>query len=164
MRSPPCMAWCCSRPKSPLPSSATPRPLTRCTRKHRASLTHVSPAATTPRPHRKNQRPATPSLRLYPARTQQRGAGTGGLIDRQAVERLPRERRSVLLLDLATAHHQVGQYERAVSALLRADQIAAEEVRCRPASQALITSSVNYPGRAPSAQLKALARQQGVTT
>lgn len=85
-------------------------------------------------------------------------------IDRQAVERLPRERRSVLLLDLATAHHQVGQYERAVSALLSADRIAAEEVRCRPASQALITNLVNFPGRAPSAQLKTLARQAGVTT
>ncbi len=85
-------------------------------------------------------------------------------IDRQAIERLPRERRSVLLLDLANAHHQVGQYERAVSALLRADQVAAEEVRCRPASQALITNLVNYPGRTPSAQLRSLARQAGVTT
>ena len=85
-------------------------------------------------------------------------------IDRQAVDRLPRERRSVLLLDIATAHHQVGHYEQAVAALLQADRIAAEEVRCRPASQALITSLVNQPGYAPSAQLRALARNSGVTT
>lgn len=85
-------------------------------------------------------------------------------IDRQALERLPRERRSVLLLDIAAAHHQVGHYEQAVAALLTADRIAAEEVRCRPASQALITSLVNQPGRAPSAQLQTLARQSGVAT
>jgi transcriptional regulator with XRE-family HTH domain len=85
-------------------------------------------------------------------------------IDRQALEKLPRERRSVLLLDIASAHQQVGHYEQAVAALLRADRIAAEEVRCRPASQALITSLVNQPGRTPPAQLQTLARQSGVAT
>lgn len=85
-------------------------------------------------------------------------------IDHQAVERLPRERRSALLLDIATAHHQLGHYEQAVSALLRADRVATEEVRCRPASQALITSLVNHPGHAPSAQLQSLARHAGVAT
>lgn len=84
-------------------------------------------------------------------------------ISPQAVERLPRERRSVLLLDLASAHHQVGHYEQAVTALLHADQIAAEEVRCRPASQALITNLINQPGRTPSTRLRTLARQAGVT-
>lgn len=84
-------------------------------------------------------------------------------IDPQAVERLPRERRSVLLLDIAAAHHQVGNYEQAVTALLHADRVAAEEVRCRPASQALITSLINQPGHKPSSQLRTLARQAGVT-
>ena len=84
-------------------------------------------------------------------------------IDSQAIARLPRERRSVLLLDIAAAHHQVGHYEQAVTALLQADQVASEEVRCRPASQALITSLINQPGHKPSDQLRTLARQAGVT-
>jgi transcriptional regulator with XRE-family HTH domain len=83
-------------------------------------------------------------------------------IDRQTVEQLPRERRSVFLLDIAEAHHQVGHYEQAVNALVSADQIAPEEVRCRPASQALITSLVNFPGHAPTAKLRTLAQHAGV--
>jgi len=83
-------------------------------------------------------------------------------IDQQAIGTLPRERRSVFLLDLATAHHQVGHYDQAMNALLHADRVASEEVRCRPTSQALISNLINQPGHTPSAQLRTLARQAGV--
>jgi transcriptional regulator with XRE-family HTH domain len=84
-------------------------------------------------------------------------------IDERAVERLPRERRSSFLLDVAAAHHQVGHYDEAASAVLRADQVAPDEVRCRPTSQTLITNLINQPGRTPSAELRRLARRAGVT-
>jgi transcriptional regulator with XRE-family HTH domain len=84
-------------------------------------------------------------------------------IDQQAIQGLPRERRSFYLLDLATAHHQVGHYDQAVNALLHADRVASEEVRCRPTSQTLISNLINQPGHTPSAQLRTLARQAGVT-
>ena len=84
-------------------------------------------------------------------------------IDRGAVERMPRERRSVLLLDLAAAHHQIGNYDQAVAALLDADHVSAEEVRCRPTSQALINSLINQPGRIPGSRLRRLAQHAGVT-
>jgi transcriptional regulator with XRE-family HTH domain len=86
-----------------------------------------------------------------------------GRIESHALERLPRERRCVLLLDLATAHQRVGHYEQAVTSLLYADRVAAEEVRCRPTSRALVSSLINQPGRPPSQQLRTLARQAGVT-
>ena len=45
---------------------------------------------------------------------------------------LPRERRANFLIDTARCSFQVGQHERAVVALLEADNMAADEVRCRP--------------------------------
>lgn len=84
-------------------------------------------------------------------------------IEQHALDHMPRERRSVYLLDLSNAYHQVGDYARAVRAILDADRIAAEETRCRPASQALISSLIKQPGHVPSAQLRTLAQRAGVT-
>jgi transcriptional regulator with XRE-family HTH domain len=84
-------------------------------------------------------------------------------LDRQAVELLPRERRSNLLLDIATAYHQMGDHRQAVAALLRADRLAPDEVRCRPSSRTLVRELANHPACTPNIDLRRLAKQAGVT-
>ncbi|WP_030019379.1 helix-turn-helix domain-containing protein [Streptomyces monomycini] len=49
---------------------------------------------------------------------------------------LPRERRAHLLTDRAIGETQAGQREKAVETLLEADDLAPEEVRCRPRTKA----------------------------
>ncbi|MEU7162615.1 helix-turn-helix domain-containing protein [Streptomyces chrestomyceticus] len=53
-----------------------------------------------------------------------------------AVENLPRERRAHLLTDRAIGETQAGLRARAVETLLEADDLAPEEVRCRPRTKA----------------------------
>ncbi|MFF3276601.1 helix-turn-helix domain-containing protein [Streptomyces chrestomyceticus] len=55
-----------------------------------------------------------------------------------AVENLPRERRAHLLTDRAIGEIQAGLRARAVETLLEADDLAPEEVRCRPRTKAHI--------------------------
>jgi hypothetical protein len=51
---------------------------------------------------------------------------------------LPRERRANFLVDAARCSFQVGQHERSVVALLEAESMAADEVRCRPLAVNLV--------------------------
>ncbi|WP_406344727.1 helix-turn-helix domain-containing protein [Streptomyces sp. NBC_00648] len=51
---------------------------------------------------------------------------------------LPRERRAHLLTDRAIGETQAGLREEAVDTLLEADELAPEEVRCRPRTKALV--------------------------
>ena len=83
-------------------------------------------------------------------------------VDAARLGALPRERRSTFMLDVASAHHCLGDYDGALSALLAADRIAPEEARCRPGSKALIASLVADPTRSPSPELRALAQHAGV--
>ncbi|MER6253553.1 XRE family transcriptional regulator [Streptomyces sp. NPDC001584] len=55
-----------------------------------------------------------------------------------AFDALPRERRAHLLTDRAIGEKQAGLREEAVSTLLEADELAPEEVRCRPRTRALV--------------------------
>jgi transcriptional regulator with XRE-family HTH domain len=61
-------------------------------------------------------------------------------IDQEVIDRLPRERKVNYLLDLAWAHRQCGNNERAVAALWQADQTASQEVRKRPLVRELIAA------------------------
>jgi hypothetical protein len=85
-------------------------------------------------------------------------------IEEAAVDRLPRERRSNFLLDLATAHYQAAHRRDAIDCLLKADRIAPEEVRCRPIGRELIASLVEQDGCAMRSGLADLARKAGIMT
>lgn|SRR2546421_2163583 len=77
---------------------------------------------------------------------------------------LPRERRATHLLDVARGYSQWGKRDNAVQLLLQADQIAREEVRCRPLTHTLVLDLVRgYPrGSRPTAPLARIARELGI--
>lgn len=85
-------------------------------------------------------------------------------IDPEALQALPRERRANHLLNRARGYMQWGKRGEAVTAMLDADMLATEEVRCRPATRILVLSIVrSYPrGAAPPAPFLTLARRLGV--
>lgn len=59
-------------------------------------------------------------------------------IPASAFNDLPRERRAHLLTDRAIGEKQAGLREKAVDTLLEADELAPEEVRCRPRTKSLV--------------------------
>ena len=61
-------------------------------------------------------------------------------IDNTAMAALPKERKVNFWLDVAEAHRQCNDYARATTALLEAERVAPEEVRCRPLAHELIRS------------------------
>jgi transcriptional regulator with XRE-family HTH domain len=79
-----------------------------------------------------------------------------------AVARLPRERRANHLLDLAEGHRQAGQAREAARALVRAEQVAPEEVRCRPLVRQLLSRLLEHPVGGASGELRQLARRVGL--
>jgi transcriptional regulator with XRE-family HTH domain len=85
-------------------------------------------------------------------------------IDPVELNTLARERRANHFLDIARGYAQWGKREQAVSVLLDADQLAPQEIRCRPAARQLITELVHsYPrGTSPSVPFQRLARAAGV--
>jgi transcriptional regulator with XRE-family HTH domain len=76
---------------------------------------------------------------------------------------LPRERRASHLLDVTRGHLQAGQRDQASVTLLKADQLAPEEVRCRDLTRQIITDLVrSYPrGLSPMVGITKLARTVG---
>jgi hypothetical protein len=59
---------------------------------------------------------------------------------------LPRERRANFHIDVARGHALAGRRDEAVAALLDAEALAADEVRCRPVATALIADLQRRPG------------------
>jgi transcriptional regulator with XRE-family HTH domain len=59
---------------------------------------------------------------------------------------LPRERRANFHIDVARGHALAGRRNEAVTALLNAETLAADEVRCRPVATALIAELQRRPG------------------
>jgi transcriptional regulator with XRE-family HTH domain len=59
-------------------------------------------------------------------------------IPASAFHNLPRERRAHLLTDRAIGEKQAGPREKAVNTLMEADELAPEEVRCRPRTKSLV--------------------------
>jgi hypothetical protein len=73
---------------------------------------------------------------------------------------LPRERRAAFHVDVARGYALAGKRDEAVTALLKAEALAPDEVRCRPVATALITGLQRRPGP-PSGQLTQLAARTG---
>lgn len=83
-------------------------------------------------------------------------------IDPASVAALSAERRSNFLLDLTEAHTSVGNYRQAVNVLSQAEQVAPEEVRCRPLAHGLMRSLLNNTTGEPAKSVKRMADRSGV--
>lgn len=84
-------------------------------------------------------------------------------ISPDAVSALPAERRANYLLDLTEAHANVGNYRQAVRSLTQAEQIAPEEVRCRPLAHGLLRLLLNNTTGESGAVVRQMAGRAGVT-
>ncbi|SDH35404.1 Helix-turn-helix domain-containing protein [Lentzea fradiae] len=83
-------------------------------------------------------------------------------ISSRAVAALSAERQANYLLDLTEAHAGVGDYRQAVRMLGRAEQIAPEEVRCRPLAHGLLRSLLNNTTGEPGRLVRQMAGRAGV--
>jgi hypothetical protein len=75
---------------------------------------------------------------------------------------LPKERRANFHIDVARGHALAGRRDPAVRALLDAETLAPDEVRCRPMATALITELQRRPGPR-SWQLVQLSSRAGLS-
>ncbi|NJC82685.1 helix-turn-helix domain-containing protein [Planosporangium mesophilum] len=91
-----------------------------------------------------------------------RGIAYASTIEPQSLARLPRERKAAYLLDMAEAYRQCRQYPEATVAVSRAEQVAPEEVRRRPASHMLIRRLLDVASGQSSLLLRQLADRCGV--
>ncbi len=74
---------------------------------------------------------------------------------------LPRERRATHLITLGLACSQAGRREEALRALLEAEQIAAEEIRCREQARNLVADLLRRARGKPPLELSRLAERCG---
>jgi hypothetical protein len=95
--------------------------------------------------------------------------GDGGAAARAAsavqpdgLARLPRERRANFFVDVARGNALEGRRDKAVAALLQAEQFAPDEVRCRPVALALIADLQRQGPGQPPAPLRQLAGRVGL--
>ena len=79
-----------------------------------------------------------------------------------ALDNLPRERRAHLLTDRAMGEKQAGQRETAVDTLLRAEELAPEEVVCRPRTKRLVEDLRLLGTGSAERRLRALADRCGL--
>ncbi|MGW5052219.1 helix-turn-helix domain-containing protein [Actinokineospora sp. NPDC004072] len=84
-------------------------------------------------------------------------------IDPSSVATLSVERRSNYLLDLTEAHTSVGNYRQAVTLLAQAEQVAPEEVRCRPLAHGLLRSLLENTTGEKATIVRQMAVRAGVT-
>jgi transcriptional regulator with XRE-family HTH domain len=75
---------------------------------------------------------------------------------------LPRERRANFLIDTARCFLRVGRSDQAVTALLEADHLAADEVRCRPVALDLMRELSRTSGARSSWPLQQLVSRVGL--
>jgi len=83
-------------------------------------------------------------------------------IGERELRMLRKERRAALLVDTARACSQAGHQDEALRRLLAAEQVAAPEVRCRPAAQATIADLLHRRQSPPPLALASLAERAGV--
>ncbi len=83
-------------------------------------------------------------------------------ISPRAVAALSAERQANYLLDLTKAHTGVGDYRQAVRTLGRAEQVAPEEVRCRPLAHGLLRSLLNNTTGESGKLVRRMAERAGV--
>jgi transcriptional regulator with XRE-family HTH domain len=85
-------------------------------------------------------------------------------IEPQSLARLPRERKAAYRLDMSEAYRQCRQYPEATAAVVRAEQVAVEEVHRRPATHMLIRRLIGVTSGQPALLLRQLADRAGVAT
>ncbi|MFF4647484.1 helix-turn-helix domain-containing protein [Streptomyces sp. NPDC001389] len=83
-------------------------------------------------------------------------------IPTEAFAGLPRERRAHLLADRALGELQAGQRETAVDTLLAAEELAPEEVQCRPRTRTTVENLRLLGAGAAEGRLRALADRCGL--
>ncbi|MFE3205696.1 hypothetical protein [Embleya sp. NPDC059237] len=72
------------------------------------------------------------------------------------------ERRANHLVDVARAHLQTGDGDRALTTILDAENLAPAEVRCRPLARAVVTDLVRRSRTGPPWPLRQLAQRAGL--
>jgi transcriptional regulator with XRE-family HTH domain len=82
-------------------------------------------------------------------------------IEPAALASLPRERRAAHLVDVAHGLAMSGQRDKALSTLLAAERLAAQEVHCRPYAREVITGLACTSVPVPSRELRGLAERAG---
>jgi hypothetical protein len=85
-------------------------------------------------------------------------------IEPQLLVRLPQERKAAYLLDMAEAYRQCRQCPEATAAMLRAEQVAPEEVRRRPATHLLIRQLLDVASGQSALLIRQLAGRAGMAT
>lgn len=85
-----------------------------------------------------------------------------GTIAPAAIAALSPERRANYLLDLTEAHTRTRNYQEAARLLMRAEQVAPEEVRCRPLAHGLLRSLLSNTTGEPARLVRAMAGRAGV--
>lgn len=83
-------------------------------------------------------------------------------IDTSLLDTLPAERRSNFLLDVADANSRAGHISDAIQALVQAERLAPEEVRCRPLTHGMITSLLSTGSGGSDPTLRQLAHRAGI--
>jgi transcriptional regulator with XRE-family HTH domain len=83
-------------------------------------------------------------------------------IDPAGLVRLPNERKVNYLIDMAEANQQCGRLREAASALVDAERVAPEEVRCRPVARTLIRGLLDSATGHPARELRNLAHRVGL--
>lgn len=86
-----------------------------------------------------------------------------GNIDAVHLAPLPPERKASYLLDLAQALMQIGRYSDAVGTLREAEQVAVEEVRCRPLTHDLLKSLIETTNGQSGRIVRQMAIRAGLT-
>ncbi|GAB3157159.1 helix-turn-helix transcriptional regulator [Micromonospora sonneratiae] len=91
-----------------------------------------------------------------------RAVRTDQEIDPDRFNALLPERRAHHLLDLARGFAQIGNMEQAGESLLRGDQLAPSEIRCRPIAHEVMSDVLRRTRGAPSSPIVELAEHMGV--
>lgn len=83
-------------------------------------------------------------------------------IDPHSVAALPPERRVNYMLDISTAHAETGDHVSAANALVEAERIAPEEVRCRPMAHGLLRAMLRNTSGDVGRTVQQVAGRAGV--
>lgn len=92
-----------------------------------------------------------------------RALAYAGNIDPSAVAVLPPERRVNYLLDMTEAYTSNGRYDEAARALGVAEQVAPEEIRCRPLAHGLVRSLLLNTSGETGRVVRQMATRVGLT-
>jgi hypothetical protein len=83
-------------------------------------------------------------------------------IPREAIASLSPERRANFLLDLTEAKIMCGEYQDAAGLLAQVEQVAPQEVRCRPLAHSLLRLLLVNTNGQPGRMVKQMAERAGV--